>query len=373
LTVENVGWEDKSRDQLKQQSPTATFPFLTTPNGVLSQSSAIVQYLAESHNSALLGTDAFAKAQVKQWVELANNELRMFGKSIIYPLFGWAEYDKDASDKAQKGLKDLLKLLDKNIEGKDFFVGSQFTLADLYLFSALRGYFQFVYVEDVRKNLFPHLTKWFVRLANETQAVKAFGRTLLCKTPLKATKVEKKKEAKKEEKKEAKKEEKKEVKQEKKEGEEEDEEKPKKKKQNPLDLLPPSTFVLDDFKREFLNSKEKPEVLKEFWNKIDLNGYSFWFMQYQKLPSEGKVLFKTNNSSGFFLQKLDSFRKYSFSVHGVYGEEGNYEIRGLWMWRGVEIPEEIKQHDSFPYMTIKQLDAKSDSDKALIESYWLNL
>jgi elongation factor 1-gamma len=373
LTVENVEWQEKSRDELKQQSPTATFPFLTTPQGVLSQSSAIVEYLAQSHNTALLGTDAFTKAQVKQWVELAINELRYFAKSIVYPLFGWAEYDKDAADKAQKGVKELLKVLEKHIQGKDFFVGSQVSLADLYLFAGLRSFFQFVYVEDVRKNLFPQLTQWFVRLANESQAIKAFGRTLLCKTPLKPTKVEKKKEAKKEEKKEAKKEEKKEVKKEKKEGEEEEEEKPKKKKQNPLDILPPSSFVLDDFKREFLNSKDKPGVLKEFWNKIDLNGYSFWFMQYQKLASEGKILFKSNNSSSFFLQKLDSFRKYSFSVHGVYGEEGNYEIRGVWMWRGVEIPEEVKSHDSFPYMTIKQLDPKSESDRQLIETYWLNL
>ncbi len=263
--------------------------------------------------------------------------------------------------------------MDKHIEGKDYFVGNQATLADVYLFAGLRGFFQFVYVEDVRKNLFPNLTKWFVRQAGEAHALKAYGRTVLCKTPLKAAKVEKKKEApKKDEKKEVKKEEKKEDKKEKKEGEEE-EEKPKKKKQNPLDVLPPTTFVLDDFKREFLNSKEKPTVLQEFWNKIDLNGYSFWFMQYQKLPSEGKVLFKTNNSSSFFLQKLDSFRKYTFSVHGVYGEEGNYEIRGVWMWRGLEIPEEMKAHDSFPYMTIKQLDAKSENDRNLIESYWLNL
>ena len=96
-------------------------------------------------------------------------------------------------------------------------------------------------------------------------------------------------------------------------------------------------------------------------------------MQYQKLPSEGKVLFKTNNSSSFFLQKLDPFRKYTFSVHGVYGVEGEYEVRGVWMWRGVDIPNEIKEHDNYPYMTIKKLDATNESDRNLITQYWLNL
>ena len=100
---------------------------------------------------------------------------------------------------------------------------------------------------------------------------------------------------------------------------------------------------MDDFKREFLNSKDKPAVLAEFWKKFDANGYSLWRMRYDKLPSEGKVLFRCKNSMSFFLQKLDSFRKYSFAAHGIYGTEGDYDIRGLWMWRGLDIPEEVNK------------------------------
>jgi len=159
-----------------------------------------------------------------------------------------------------------------------------------------------------------------------------------------------------------------------KEGDDDDEEdKPKKKTKNPLDSLPPSPFVLDSFKKEFLNTPEKAAVLKDFWGKIDLGGYSFWYMHYQKLQSEGKILFKTSNSSSFFLQKLDPFRKYTFSCHGVYGVEGNYEVKGVWMWRGTEIPEEIKEHDSFPYMTIKKLDPLNENDRKFITEYWLHL
>jgi elongation factor 1-gamma len=96
-------------------------------------------------------------------------------------------------------------------------------------------------------------------------------------------------------------------------------------------------------------------------------------MQYQKLASEGKILFKTCNSSSFFLQKADSFRKYSFAVHGVYGVEGNYEVRGVWMWRGTEVPEEMKTHDSFPYMDVRKLDSNNEADRDLVNAYWLNL
>jgi len=141
----------------------------------------------------------------------------------------------------------------------------------------------------------------------------------------------------------------------------------------PLDALPPTAFVLDEFKKDFLNSHEKEASLERFWKIVDLNGFSFWFMQYQKLPSEGKLLFKSNNSSSIFLQNLDRFRKYCFSCHGVYGVEGNFEIRGVWMWRGTDVAPFIKEHDNFDYMTIKKLDPTNENDKKLIAEYWLNI
>ena len=57
----------------------------------------------------------------------------------------------------------------------------------------------------------------------------------------------------------------------------------------------------------------------------------------------------TRNLANGFLQRLEHFRKYCFGVWGVYGEEPNLEIKGLFMWRGVDIPNEMKEHDSFEY------------------------
>jgi len=36
---------------------------------------------------------------------------------------------------------------------------------------------------------------------------------------------------------------------------------------------------------------------------------------------------------------LDSFRKYVYGTYGVYGDEGNYDCKGVWVWRGTEIPQ----------------------------------
>ena len=366
VTLDNLNWSaQEERKELKSSIPTGTFPFLTTSEGVIAECSAIIQYLAETYKPELLGATAFEKAQVRQWIEFAGQEINRNNRALIYPLFGFAEFNKEAADAATADLKVQLAVLNKHLEGKSFVVGSNLTLADIHLFATLRMYFSLVLVEDQRKKMYPNITAWFVNIASGEHALKVFGRTVLCKVPLKALKVEKK-----EEKKEEKKVEAKPVKKEVAEG---DDEEPKKKSKNPLDSLPPTSFVLDDFKKEFLNTPDRVGVLKSFWEKYDANGFSIWFMQYQKLASEGKVLFKTCNSSSFFLQKLDPFRKYTFAAHGVYGEEGNYEIKGVWMWRGTEIAEEIKEHDNFPYMTIKRLDTTSEADRKLIETYWLNI
>ena len=338
---------------------------METSNGVLSESLAISYYLAETYKPALLGANSWEKSQVSQWVQYAANEIARFNKALIYPLFGFATYNKEEADQASKDIKEYLKVLNKHLEGKQFVVGNSITLADVELFNAVRGYFVFVIVEEQRKNLYPNIVSWFNQLASNESLVKAFGRTVLCKVPQKAPKpAEKVKE-------EPKKKEEVKPKPAKKEGDEEEEQKPKKK--NALDLLPPTTFVFDEFKKAFLNS-DKVAALNDFWTKVDKEGFSFWFTQYQKLPSEGKVLFKTNNFSNIYLQKLDHFRKYCFSAFGVYGVESDYEIRGVWLWRGTDIPEQIKEHDNFEYTTIKRLDPFNNvEDKKLIENYWLNL
>ena len=50
----------------------------------------------------------------------------------------------------------------------------------------------------------------------------------------------------------------------------------------------------------------------------------------------------TSNLKNGFIRNLDHFRKYSFGVIGVYGEEGDLGIEGCMLWRGTEIPNEWK-------------------------------
>jgi len=144
-----------------------------------------------------------------------------------------------------------------------------------------------------------------------------------------------------------------------------------KKGKNPLDSLKESPFKLDDFKKAFLNTHLKKEVLDEFWKTYDPEGYSLWFVHYNKSPSQGKNLMNTSNFKSMFLQKLDVFRKYTFSTIGIYGEVPNLEIEGVFLWRGLEIPQEFKDHDSYEFITFRKLDQNNEQDKKLITDFWL--
>ena len=361
ITLENIDWDDdKRREQILPMSPTQTLPLLETENGSLSQSKAIELYLIETYKPELYGSSPIEKALINQWIDFATQEIYLSSRPLVYPIFGWMEHDKEKTSESGKELLNNLKIVDKHLEGKKFLVGDKITLADVVLCNKIRLLFMMCYPEGLRKNQLKNLNEYFVNMMETPEAKKVYGRTLLCKNPVKAyqkPKEEKKKEEKKKE--EKKKEEKK-----------EEEVKPKPKPKNPLDELPPSKLELETFKRAFLNNKDKADAMNKFWEIYDPEGYSLWWMEYQNLPEEGKVLFRCSNSKGMFLQKLDSLRKYAFAVHGVYGTEGDYKIRGVWMWRGTEIPNEMKEHDNFPYMTIRKLDINKEEDKQLVNDYW---
>ena len=362
VELQNVDWEDaETRKTLTPKSPTGTFPFLETTEGILSESRAIENYLALKHRPELLGENDYEKAQVRQWSDFAIFEIGYCAKEIVYPIFGWKNYCKESADKANNRLKEFMRTLDAHLKDKDFVMGSRLTLADVTLFRELKYFFQLVFPKGLRDKLFPNATKWFQRMAETEEVKKVYGKILLCNQPLKPFVKEEKQEKKPEKKPE-------------KHDDTKKEEPPKeKKKVNPLDELPPSKLELESFKRAFLNNKDKEDAMNKFWEIYDPDGYSLWWVEYQNLPSECKILYRTSNSKGMFLQKCDAVRRYAFAVHGVYGVENDYKVRGMWMLRGKEIPQEMKDNDLYEYLTFRRIDINNPQDKQLVHDYWTKL
>ena len=351
IDFEDVDLEDvEKRNSYAQRTPTTTLPFLETKEGNISESLSIQIFLAYKFKPDLLGSSIFERAKINQWIEFASYEIQNCLQDIIYPIFNWKEYNKESSDESNKKLKQYLMILEKELNnGKKYILGNKITLADIILFRYLRFFMMLHFTENIRNSLFPKLTKWFENIMSSPEAVEAYGRTILCKKQLKPLNIKfNKNKLSSQNKFETKKE------------------------KNPLDFLPPSSFDLESFKQEFFEDKNnnKNKMMEKFWKEFDSKGYSLWWVEYQNLNSEGKKLFRTKNSKNFFLERLDDdFRRFAFGIHGVYGNEGDYKVRGVWLWRGNEIPKEIKENDYFKYLTIKKL-TNDNNDKNLVNEYW---
>ena len=194
-TFENIDLADiETRQNIASKTPTTTLPFLETEEGNLSETNAILLYFAQKYKKGLLGQNSFETAKINQWIEFGSCELNRCQKAIIYPMFGWKEFCKDSFDKENAKIKEYLKILEKELQGKKYLVGNRLTLGDIVLFRYLRLFMMFQFPEGMRNKLLPNTTKWFENIMKTKEANKAYGRIVLCKIPLKPfmQKIEKK-------------------------------------------------------------------------------------------------------------------------------------------------------------------------------------
>jgi len=133
-------------------------------------------------------------------------------------------------------------------------------------------------------------------------------------------------------------------------------------------LLPPSKFILDDWKR-FYSNEETENALRYLWENYDHEGYSVWFGEY-KYPEDNQKIFMTLNLVGGYLQRLEGVRKYGFGSIIIFGEEPRLEIGSCFILRGKEVPPEmleVPDHESYSW---RRGDTKNEADKKLINDYF---
>ena len=135
---ENIDLADtKTRKSLVTKTPTTTLPFLETEEGNLSETNAILFYFAQKYKKDLLGQNVFENAKINQWIEFASNEINRCQKTLIYPLFGWQAFCKESYDKENGKIKEYIRILEKELEGKNYLVGNVlkmlFSIALIYV------------------------------------------------------------------------------------------------------------------------------------------------------------------------------------------------------------------------------------------------
>ena len=189
---------------------------------------------------------------------------------VAKAIFGSAETTKGAYDEASKNLKLHVKTLNTSLEGKSWLVGNSVTLADVVVLMALKVPLQTVLDGGYRKGQCKNVEPWALAYYKNEKVIKHEGKVQFCAKSIKPQLMEEKKPEKKEAPKPV-------VKKEK-------EEKPKEN----IELLPATDFVIYDYKTFLINHPDKAGVgIDDTYKKLDWNGWSYWFFEYEKFGKEG--------------------------------------------------------------------------------------
>ncbi|GAB4839510.1 hypothetical protein Ancab_029036 [Ancistrocladus abbreviatus] len=317
-------------------NPIGKVPVLETPEGPIFESNAIARYVARLKVDNTL----YGSSLIEYWIDFSSIEIDANITRWYYPRLGYGVYLPPAEEAAVAALKRALGALNTHLASNTYLVGHGVTLADIIMTCNLFLGFSRVMSKSFTSE-FPHVERYFWTMVNQPNVKKVMGEVKQAESvpPVAKKPSQPKEPAKPKTKEEPKKEVKKEVAEPKEEPAEE-EEAPKPKPKNPLDLLPPSKMILDEWKRLYSNTKTnfREVAIKGFWDMYDPEGYSLWFCDY-KYNDENTVSFVTLNKVSGFLQRMDLARKYAFGKMLVIGSEPPFKVKGLWLFRGQEIPQ----------------------------------
>lgn len=340
-----MGVSNKTPEFLKM-NPIGKVPVLETPDGPVFESNAIARYVTRlKADNPLYGSSPIEYGHIEQWIDFASLEIDANIGHWFRPRMGRAVYLPPFEEAAIAALKRALGALNTHLASNTFLVGHSVTLADIVMTCNLYMGFSRLMTKSFTSE-FPHVERYFWTMVNQPNFSKILGEVEQTGSVPPVSSAKKpalpKEHAKPKHKDEPKKEVKKEPAKPKEAPVGEEEEAPKPKPKNPLDLLPPSKMILDEWKRLYSNTKTnfREVAIKGFWDMYDPEGYSLWFCDY-KYNDENTVSFVTLNKVGGFLQRMDLARKYAFGKMLVIGSEAPFKVKGLWLFRGQELPQFI--------------------------------
>jgi GST-like protein len=152
-------------------NPNGKIPAILDPAGpdgkplALFESGAILLYLAEKCGK-FLPKDPAQRYEIIQWVFFQMASVGpMFGQLGFFHKFAGREYeDKRPFERYQKESKRLLGVLEERLQGRDWIMGSEYTIADISLLGWVRNLIGFYEARDVVEfDNFPIVGQWLER------------------------------------------------------------------------------------------------------------------------------------------------------------------------------------------------------------------
>jgi glutathione S-transferase len=149
-------------------NPNGAVPTLVDGDFVLTESRAIMQYLASKKpESGLLPRDEKARADVVRWQFWdASHFSPQLGtlafERVVKAMMGMGEPDQRKVEDALTNFRRFGAVLNKRLEGKKYVVGDAMTIADLTLACSL----MYAKQTDAPLGEFPNIQAWFVPISD---------------------------------------------------------------------------------------------------------------------------------------------------------------------------------------------------------------
>ena len=137
---------------------------------VIPESPAILRYLAAKTNSPLVPKDPRALVEMEVWFS--------YGVATFCPILAQHRYfiDRspvdlpDAKKYYETYARDMYGVIDRHLDGRDYFIGDQISLADYGLYADVRHY-----VGSCRPEEYPNVKTWYDRVSARPAVQRAYA------------------------------------------------------------------------------------------------------------------------------------------------------------------------------------------------------
>jgi len=163
--------DDQKTPEFLSLNPNGKIPAIIDPNGPggqplgLFESGAILQYLAEK-TGKLIPADPARRWQVIQWVHFQMAFVGpMFGQVGFFHKFAGKDYeDKRPRDRYVGESKRLLGVMDQHLDGRQWFMDDDYTIADISMLGWVRNLIGFYGARElVAFDTFRNVGAWLQR------------------------------------------------------------------------------------------------------------------------------------------------------------------------------------------------------------------
>jgi glutathione S-transferase len=147
-------------------NPNGRVPTLLDGDFALWESNAIMRYIALTHgrDSTLYPADPRIRAGMERWLDWTLSTLQPVERPLFWGLVRTppAERDMTAMQQAADTAAVQWRIIDRQLEGRDYLEGQHLSLADIAVGAYAR---RWLGVEGVSKPKLPHLQRWFERIS----------------------------------------------------------------------------------------------------------------------------------------------------------------------------------------------------------------